>query len=318
MMNKKTDNEVPKQQVVGPVRSNFFTAAMIIIFLMLLTAIISGCTSVILMNPEETGNVAIIPVEGTIMMSSSSRFGSDGADARSIIDNIRRANDDEMVKVIVIEINSGGGAPVASAEIARAVKESNKTTVAWIREVGASGAYWIASAADHVIAHELSTTGSIGVIGSYLQFDQFLADHNVTYNRQVAGLYKDMGSPFKEMTNSEDIMYQKTLSKMHEVFMRNVAENRGLSTIEIKEVSKGQIFLGSDAFEKKLIDEIGGSFEVEAYAKNIINETPKFVRYSEEVGLLDILAGVNSDFAQNVGLGIGHGIVSKNDMSMQI
>ena len=148
---------------------------------------------------ESFGNVAHIKISGIIMPDAGSFFNP-GAGSSDIVNFIQQANADSSIKAILLEIDSPGGSPVASAEIAEAVRNSNKTVVAWIRDSGTSGAYWAASAAYKIVAHPLSITGSIGVIGSYLDYAGLLERFNVTYERLVSGQYKDIGSPYKELT----------------------------------------------------------------------------------------------------------------------
>src|SRR3990167_6506295 len=129
----------------------------------------------------ESGNVALIKIYGPITTTDSGSFASSATSSTDIVELIEKAEKNDEIKAIVFEINSPGGSPVASDEIGRAVKDAQKPTVAWIREVGASGGYWIASASDHIIANRMSLTGSIGVIGSYLEFAELLDRYNVTY-----------------------------------------------------------------------------------------------------------------------------------------
>ena len=167
------------------------------------------------------GNVALIPIEGEITGSRDPGLSFGGAVAASpdIVEMIEKADKNPSIKAIIFEINSRGGSAVASQEIADAVAKTNKTKVAWIREVGASGAYWVASSTDHIVANRASITGSIGVIASYLEFPGFLERYNITYNRLVAGKYKDIGSPFKEMTSEERAVFQQTLDEMRDYFV---------------------------------------------------------------------------------------------------
>ena len=146
-----------------------------------------------------TGNVAVIPIKGMIVTeSSNSMFGQQMTSSGSTIKLIEKAENSPNIKAIVFEINSGGGSPVASDEIGSRIKKSDILTVGWIREAWASGAYWIASATDHIIANRMSITGSIGVVASYLEFSGTLERYNITYERLVGGKYKDIGSPYKK------------------------------------------------------------------------------------------------------------------------
>src|SRR3989344_5530558 len=110
----------------------------------------------------------------------------------------------EKIIVLPLEgtITSGGstdlfgGSSLSSLTFAEKIKELNKTKYAVIREVGASGAYWVASATDKIYASPMSITGSVGVIGSYLEFSGLFDKYGVGYERLVGGEYKDIGSPF--------------------------------------------------------------------------------------------------------------------------
>src|SRR3989339_1922177 len=171
------------------------------------------------------GNVALIPIEGEITGSRDTGLSFGGAVAASpdIIEMIEKADKNPGIKAIILEINSPGGSAVASQEIANAVRKTNKTTVAWVREIGTSGAYWIASSADHVVANRVSITGSIGVIASYLEFPGLLERYNVTYQRMVSGKYKDLGSPYREMTQEEKAIFQQSLDDIRDYFVGEVA-----------------------------------------------------------------------------------------------
>ena len=162
-------------------------------------------------NSSYGANVAVIPVEGELLVGSdSSTLGASVASSDTILADIQKAEDDADIKAVIFRINSPGGSAVASDEIATAIKRMKKPSVAVIREVGASGAYWVASATDHVVANPMSITGSIGVIDSYLSFGRFLSDWNVTYNQLVAGDMKDVGTPYRELTPQERAFLQRS------------------------------------------------------------------------------------------------------------
>ncbi|MBI3883795.1 MAG: signal peptide peptidase SppA [Sphingobacteriales bacterium] len=166
---------------------------------------------------------------------------------------------------MLFEINSPGGSAVASEEIANAVKKANKTTVAWIREIGTSGAYWVASSSGHIVANRVSITGSIGVIASYLEFPGLLEHYNITYQRLVSGKYKDIGSPFKEMTPEEKAIFQQNLDTIRDYFVSEVAKNREMSKKDVDKIANGVFYLGAQAKELGLIDELGGKDEAINY-----------------------------------------------------
>jgi protease-4 len=269
--------------------------------------------------PLESGNVALISIKGTIMSEASSDiFGSSVADSPTITEYIKMASDNPNIKAIIFEIDSPGGSAVASDEIAAAIKKVNKTTVAWIREIGASGGYWVASATDHIVAHRMSITGSIGVISSYLEFSRLLENYNVTYERLVAGKYKDIGSPFKELTGEERDLFQGELDIIHEYFIDEVAANRNLSKKQVKDMATGMFFLGSQAMDMGLVDELGGKEEAVAYVENKLNITAQIAEYRPKRTLLDMLSSVFSKQSFFVGKGIGSALISKESSGIQI
>ena len=130
-----------------------------------------------------------------------------------------------------------------------------------MRENAASGAYWIASSTDHIVADPATTTGSIGVTGSYLQFSGLLDDYNITYERFVSGEYKDTGTPFKEVSDKERDLLQRKINLLNDMFIDHIATSRNLSTIYVRDNADGQIFLGVEALNKRLVDSLGGKEE---------------------------------------------------------
>jgi len=194
---------------------------------------------------------------------------------------------------------------VASDEIAIEIKKVNKTTVAWIREIGTSGAYWIASSTDHIIANRMSITGSIGVIASYLGFAGFIEEHNVSYERLVSGKFKDLGIPFKELTPEEKLLFQKSLDEIHDYFIEEVAKNRNLKKKDVEKIATGQFYLGIEAKKLGLVDELGSRDEVINYVENQIGEDVDLVRYKRQKGLLAALSKTMNEKFFFIGKGIG-------------
>jgi protease-4 len=259
-----------------------------------------------------SGNVALISISGVILTSGGGAFDSGVVSSEKIVDYVKKADENPSIKAIIFEINSPGGSGVASEEVAQAIKNTNKTTVAFIREVGASGAYWIASATDRIFANRMSLTGSIGVTSSYLEFAGILKDYNITYRRLVAGKYKDMGSPFKQMTPEEEAIFQSQLDTVHEFFIEEVAKNRKLSNAAVRSLATGEPMLGIKAKEYGLIDEIGGKTDAVGYIERRLNITADLAEYKEKIGLLGLLQSMMSDSSYRIGFGIGKALLSEN------
>lgn len=263
-----------------------------------------------LLFSEETimqGNVAVIPIHGVISYDNTKSYVETGTSAKKIIELIDKAEKDSM-KAIIFDINSPGGSAVASYEIAERIaqlQEKDIPTVAVIHEVGASGAYWIAAATDYIIANELSMTGSIGVISSYLEFTGLLQKYNVTYQRLVAGKYKDAGSPLKQLDEEERTLFQHKLDAIHAVFIREVAKHRNLLSEEVKRLADGFVYLGSEAKDNGLVDQLGGIEEAKRYIKAQTGVEAELVDYKPQSSFFDLFSEVISSHGFSIGSGIG-------------
>jgi len=291
------------------VKSKWRTAIMIIVILAIFSFIISGVVSLFTGVELKEGNVALIPVKGIITSERVRAFGQEVAASPTIIEFIEEADRNPKIEAIILEINSPGGSPVASEEIANAVKKVNKTIVAWVREVGASGGYWVASSADSVVASRMSFTGSIGVIASYLEFSGLLKDYNVSYQRLVSGKYKDTGSPFKPLSIQEERLLQSKIDKIHDYFISEVAENRNLPEEKVREMGTGMFYLGEEAKELGLVDIIGGKDEAIELIEKELNIIAELVEYREERSLVDLLSEIFSEQSFFVGKGIGDSLL---------
>lgn len=251
------------------------------------------------------GNIALIPLTGKIISGESSSLLETGIQAQKIIEMIQEADKDTSIKAIVIEINSPGGSPVASYEIAKAIKKAEKPTIALIREQGASGAFWAATAADKVFANPMSMTGSIGVIGSYVELSGLLERYNMTYRRLVAGQYKDAMSKYKELTPAEAQLFQLKLNKLHDYFITAVAENRGMTKAQVTKDADGFIMLGEEARERGYVDYLGGRDEVKEYLNATLGVEPKYREYTQTKGLFDAIGMSANNAAYALGKGLG-------------
>lgn len=311
-MGKKRGGRKKNSNVSSEKKPGFFSRisiGRIIIIILLVILILSvfsffGLLAVVLIGPIPTGNIAVIPITGVIR-SGDGGYGST-ASAQKIVAWIENAEEDEKIKAIILDINSGGGSAVGSDEIAQAVKKAEKPTVAVIREVGASGAYWIASAADKIYANRMSITGSIGVLGSYIEIAGLIEHYNMTYRRLVSGEYKDLGSPLKELTNDEELILQMALDKIHGFFIDSVAENRNLSVEKVREIATGKFLLGIEALELGLVDELGNKKDAIEFIEEDLNITADLAEYRHSPSFYDAI----SSFAdKKISISFGSGAI---------
>ncbi len=285
----------------------FFVAITIFIFVPVLFLITSDI---------QIGNVARIPIEGVITSTGGSYLGSATVSSVDIVKFIEEASEDSSISVILLEINSPGGSAVASDEIAAAVKKTQKPTIALIREAGASGGYWIASASDHIVANRMSITGSIGVISSYLEFSGLFEEHGVGYERLIGGKYKDLGTPFKKLSSEEKSILQKKIDTIHDYFIEEVALNRNLDKQRVKNVATGEFYLGVEAFNLGLVDELGDIHAAEEYMKKKYSiDDVSYVTYQKKGTFLDAFSGVMSEAFYSMGQGMSSSLNS--DLSIQ-
>ncbi len=256
--------------------------------------------------PLGSGNVAVIPIKGLIVSDGgSSVLGERITQSSKVVDDLEQIKDTPGIKAVVLDINSPGGSAVASEEIADAVKDLDIPTVSFIRDVGASGAYWIASSTDKIYASRMSLTGSVGVISSYLEFNGILSDYNITYRRLVAGKYKDMGSPLKEMSDEELAIFQDSLDIIHNLFLDEISNSRQFSEAALEDISTARIYTGQEAKDLNLIDAFGGEREVKLYLEDLLGEDVEFVEFAERPGLFDLFAQSLSSAFYQLGAGFG-------------
>ena len=174
------------------------------------------------------------------------------------------------VKGLILRIDSGGGSPEASEEIANAVKGLNKPTAAVIREDGDSGAYLIASAANRIFASDWSDVGSIGITQSYIDNAQKDIQDGLTFDQLSVGKYKDAGNTDKPLTADEKTLFMRDLNIMYQGFIQKVADNRKLPVDKVKQLADGSTMLGAQAKADGLIDEIGDINSATAWLKSKI------------------------------------------------
>ena len=205
---------------------------------------------------KEKGSIAIIPIKGMIT-SEESAFGLMAA-STVLIKDIEEAEIKRKIKAVIFEINSPGGTPFASKEIATCIENMDKSAIAWVREYAASGAYWIASACDEIVADELSTVGSIGAMSIRPDISELMKKFGIEVETLRTGIYKGLGLPYEKPTEEERELMKKELDEIQDNFLNAVAKNRKLDDAKMKELSTAKVYLGREAKDMGLIDHLGG------------------------------------------------------------
>lgn len=219
---------------------------------------------------------AVIKIEGTIAANSD-------ASADRIIPALRDAFKDQKAKAIILRINSGGGSPVQSGyvydEIMRLRKlHPNKKVYAVITDIGASGAYYIAAAADEIYADKASLVGSIGVTAASFGFVDTMHKLGVQRRLYTSGEHKAFLDPFSPMKEDETVFWEGVLDVVHNQFIDAVKEGRGDRLKDNPELFSGLIWSGEQAIPLGLIDGLGSASSV---ARDIVN-APQLIDFTNK------------------------------------
>jgi protease IV len=215
-----------------------------------------------------------------------------------VVGELKKFGDDSSIKAIILHVNSPGGGVAASEEIYREVKrlrdEKKKRVVVSIETVGASGAYYIASASDKIYADQGSIVGSIGVIAQWVNYGDLLKWAKLKDIVIKTGEFKDTGNPARDLTPSEQAYMQSLIDNMFGQFVQAVADGRGMKFDAVKAIANGKVWTGAQALSMKLIDNVG-DFEavVKDTAKSVgISGEPTLVRpQKDRRTLLDLMLG---------------------------
>jgi protease-4 len=222
---------------------------------------------------------------------------------KQVVPQLKKFADDDSVKAIIIHVNSPGGGVAASEEIYREVKrirdEKKKRIVASIETVGASGAYYVASATNKIYADKGSIVGSIGVIAEWVNYGELMRWAKLDPITMKAGEFKDTGSPTREMTPAEREYMQGLIDNMHTQFIQAVADGRHAKEADIRSIANGKVWTGEQALDLKLVDQVTdfeGAVKDTAQAVNISGEPTLVYPPKERRSGLDLLFGDVSDY----------------------
>lgn len=168
------------------------------------------------------------------------------------------AHDDE-VKAVVVRINSPGGSVAPSQEMNEALRRLSrkKKVVVSMGDLAASGGYYVASAADYIFAEPGTLTASIGVISEFFDVHDLMGLLHVGENTIKSGALKDVGSPFRPMTDGDKQYFQSLIDDVYQQFLAAVARGRHLQIDQFKAIADGRALTGEQALHYRLIDALG-------------------------------------------------------------
>ncbi|HXY54803.1 MAG TPA: signal peptide peptidase SppA [Nitrospirota bacterium] len=257
------------------------------------TSSLSGRRTAAALSVVGTDRVALVKISGMLISSEH------------IVEELSEYTDDPSIKAIVIRIDSPGGGVVVSQEIYNAVtkaKKEGKKVVVSMGSVAASGGYYVAAAADKIVANPGTLTGSIGVIMEFANVEKLLEKIGVKGVVVKAGEYKDMGSPFRDMTPQERKLLQDVIDDVHNQFVKAVAEGRNLPESEVRAIADGRIFTGQQALALRLVDQMGDLDDSIRLAGSLagIKGKPKVVEKRKKIPFFEYLKEESASWIADV------------------
>jgi protease IV len=223
--------------------------------------------------------VLMIPIDGMIThQSESDLFRSTPSMVQEIVAHLKKAEQDDHITAILLKIDSPGGSTTASDllyhEILAFKQRTHKPVIAVLMNVAASGGYYIALPADTIIAHPTTITGSVGVL--FMRPSLLGLSEKIGIGTEVnkSGVNKDMGSPFREPTEEENVIFQRVIDELGQRFIHLVKNHRHITSESEKEIKTGRIFLADQALKLGMIDRIGYLSDAIVQSKEMANIDP--------------------------------------------
>jgi protease-4 len=203
--------------------------------------------------------IGVVTIDGTI------------TDPEPIVTQLIEFKKDKAIKAIVLRVNSPGGGVAPSQEIYREVRKTaaTKTVIASMGSVAASGGYYVACAADKIVANPGTLTGSIGVLMEFVQLQDLLQKIGVGLEVLKSGEFKDIGSPYRRLSERERELLTSLISDIQKQFVEAVAQGRNLPVERVREIADGRIFSGSQSKELGLVDQLGNFQDAVELAKQM-------------------------------------------------
>ena len=201
-------------------------------------------------NSDET--IQKISIEGEIGAEMTNTYSR-----ASIINQIKEAKSNSNVKAILLSVNTPGGGVYETAELYNELKNSGKDVYVSMKKQATSGGYYVSMAAKKIFANTETTTGSLGLIMSYVSAQKFLNDHGIKQETIRSGEQKAVGGLTEDLPESTRKIYQEQNKEAYDRFVKAIAQGRSMSEDEVRKLADGRTYTGTQAVENKLIDKIG-------------------------------------------------------------
>ncbi|POY45097.1 signal peptide peptidase SppA [Avibacterium gallinarum] len=205
---------------------------------------------------EGKTRIAVVNVEGAIIDGETDDNGVGGDTIATLL---RQAYEDEKIKAVILRVNSPGGSAFASEIIRQEIvhlQQAGKPVVVSMGAMAASGGYWISSTADYILADADTITGSIGIFAMFPTFEKAVAEIGVNADG-VATSPLSQQSSFGGISKVKSDLYQLEIEHGYDKFLSLVSKGRQLAKTDVDKIAQGQVWLGSEALQNKLVDELG-------------------------------------------------------------
>ncbi len=220
---------------------------------------------------DKSGNVIAVyyaagEIDGTYIMG-----GGNGIVSDKVVRDIRRLQEDDNVRAVVLRVNSPGGSAYGSEQIWHALSQlkEKKPLVVSMGDYAASGGYYISCVADSIVAEPTTLTGSIGIFGMMPDFSGLTDKLGINIDAVTTNRYGDMGNPFRRMTEGEKAMMQRYVNDGYDLFLTRCSDGRHMTKEDIDKVAQGRVWTGDMALRLGLVDKLGGLDEAISMAKSM-------------------------------------------------
>jgi protease IV len=264
------------------------------VIILILIVLVAGCSvpriNIFKVTPDPltedtlegtgTDKILLISVDGMISDKPKKSFFAESPSlVEQVVAQIGKAQKDKQIKAVLFKINSPGGTITASDllyhEISAYKEKTGNKVVVSMMDLATSGAYYMSLPADVIMAHPTTITGSVGVISLQPKVKGLMDKIGLGVDVQKTGKYKDTGSPFRDTSEDEKKLLQKSMDEFGQRFIGLVKKHRKLTPQAVAEISTARIFLSDEALQFGIIDKIG-------YISDAIKETKKAAKISED------------------------------------
>ncbi|WP_077324904.1 signal peptide peptidase SppA [Virgibacillus siamensis] len=248
-------------------------------------------------EPGSGNKIAVLELQGVIQDSSgNSLLNSSAYNHDQFMKMLENAGEDKRVDGIILRVNTPGGGVVESDEIHDLVveikKKHAKPIYVSMGNTAASGGYYVSAAADKIVAHPATLTGSIGVIMQSINYAEFAHNHGIKFNTIKSGEFKDIMSPSRKMTKEERKILQTMIDGLYSDFVEVIVNGRDMPEEKVRELGDGRVYTGQQAKNNGLVDALGSLDDTIAMMEKDNNwSNAKVVKYTSGFQFNEFLGG---------------------------